>query len=64
MGKSWKEYQSEFPCTPPGDLPDSGMEPASPALQGDSLLFESLGKVPNMHDFTYKNYRTSNISST
>ena len=25
---------------PPGDLPDSGLEPWSPALQADSLLFE------------------------
>ena len=27
---------------PPGDLPDSGIEPRSPALQADSLLSEPL----------------------
>ena len=28
---------------PPGDLPDPGIEPSSPALQVDSLLSESPG---------------------
>ena len=28
---------------------------SSPKLQVDSLLFESLGKAPNMHGFLYKN---------
>ena len=28
----------------PGDLPDPGIEPGSPALQADSLLSEQLGK--------------------
>ena len=27
-----------LPCLPPGDLPHSGVEPVSPALQVDSLL--------------------------
>ena len=38
MGFSRQEYRSGFPCPPPGDLPDLGIEPASPALQMDSLL--------------------------
>ena len=29
MGFSRQEYQSGLPCSPPGDLPDSGIEPAS-----------------------------------
>ena len=29
---------------PSGDLPDPGIEPGSPALQADSLLFERPGK--------------------
>ena len=29
MGFSRKEYWSGLPCPPPGDLPDSGTEPAS-----------------------------------
>ena len=32
MGFSRQEYWSVFPCPPPGDLPDPGMEPTSPAL--------------------------------
>ena len=32
MGFSSKEYWSGLLCPPPGDLPDPGMEPASPAL--------------------------------
>ena len=30
----------------PGDLPDSGIEPGSPALQADSLPAELPGKQP------------------
>ena len=33
----WQEYWSELPFPSPGDLPDPGMEPKSPALQADSL---------------------------
>ena len=29
-----------MPCPPPGDLPNPGIEPRSPALQVDSLLSE------------------------
>ena len=32
-----QEYQSEFPFPSPGDLPDPGIKPVSPALQADSL---------------------------
>ena len=47
MGFSWQEYWSRLPCPPPGDLPDPGTEPespASPALQADSLPAEPSGK--------------------
>ena len=47
MGFSRQEYWSGLPRPPPGDLPDPGikpMSPASPALQGDSLPTESPGK--------------------
>ena len=33
-----QEYWSGLPCPSPGDLPNPGLEPASPALQVDSLL--------------------------
>ena len=39
-----QEYWSELPCPTPGDLPNPGIEPRSPALQADSLLSESWGK--------------------
>ena len=37
VGFSWQEYWSGLPCPPPGDLPDPGIEPVSPALQAVSL---------------------------
>ena len=40
MEFSRQEYSSGWPCLSPGDLPNSGIEPTSPALQ-DS---EPLGK--------------------
>ena len=44
MGFSRQEYWSGFPCPPPGDLPDLGIEPASPALAGGFFTTESPGK--------------------
>ena len=40
MGFSKQEYWSGLPFPSPGDLPDPGIEPGSPALQADSLLSE------------------------
>ena len=37
VGFSKQEYWSGLPCPPPEDLSDLGIEPASPALQVDSL---------------------------
>ena len=42
-----QEYWSGLPCPPPGDLPNPGIKPRSPALQVDSLLTESQGKPKN-----------------
>ena len=47
MGFSRQEYWSGWPCPSPGDLPDPGIEPGSPALQGDSFLTEPPGKPSN-----------------
>ena len=44
MGFSRQEYWSRLPSPPPGDLPNPGIEPASPALQVDSLPSEPPGK--------------------
>ena len=40
MGFSRQEYWSGLPFPSPGDLPDPGFEPGSPALQADDLLTE------------------------
>ena len=39
-----QEYWSGLPFPSPGDLPDRGIEPGSPALQADSVLSEPPGK--------------------
>ena len=44
MGFSRQEYWSGLPFPSPGDLPDPGIEPRSPALQADALPFEPPGK--------------------
>ena len=55
MGLAWQEYWSGLPLSSPGDLPDPGIEPGSPALRVDSLPSESPGK-PNF------NQETANLS--
>ena len=47
MGFSRQEYWSGVPFPSPGDLPNLGIEPRSPALQADSLPDESLQKPKN-----------------
>ena len=44
MGFSRQEYCSGLPFPSPGNLPDPGIEPGSPALQVDYLPTESPGK--------------------
>ena len=46
MEFSRQEYWSGYPFLSPGDLTYPGVEPASPALQMDSLPSESPGKWP------------------
>ena len=41
---SRQKYSSRLPFPPPGDLPDPGIKPRSPALQGGSLLTELQGE--------------------
>ena len=46
MGFSGQEYWSGLPCSPPGDLPNPGIEPVSPvtpALQVDSVPLSHWG---------------------
>ena len=56
MEFSTQEYWSGLPCPPPGDLPNPGIKPespASPALQADSLLLSHQGS-PNFLDTALK----------
>ena len=46
MGLSRQEYWLPFPS--PGDLPDPGIQPRSPALQADSLPESHQGSPPNL----------------
>ena len=43
MGFSKREYWSGLPFPSPGDLPNPGIKPRSPALQADSLLTQLQG---------------------
>ena len=44
MGFSRQEYWSGLPFASPGDIPNPGIEPRSPALQADALSSEPPGK--------------------
>ena len=56
MEFSREEYWSGLPFPSPGDLPNPGIEPRSPALQADSLPSEPSGKLDFVED-------SGNISS-
>ena len=45
MTFSRQKYWSGLPCPPPGDLPNPGIKPTSPAFQADSLPTEPPGKI-------------------
>ena len=44
MGLFRQNYWSGLPFPSPGDLPDPGIEPVSPALAGGFFSIETLGK--------------------
>ena len=44
MEFSRQEYWRGLSCPSPGDLPNPGIKPRSPALQADSLPYELPGK--------------------
>ena len=52
MGFSRQECWSGLPFPSPGDLPDPGIEPRSPALQADALPSEPPGKPLEAHTIT------------
>ena len=45
MGFSRQEYWSGLLFPSPGDLPDPGIKPGSPALQAEALTSEPPGKI-------------------
>ena len=45
MGCPRQEYWDGLPFPPPGDLPNPGIEPESPALAGGSFTTVLLGKI-------------------
>ena len=47
MGFSRQEYWSGLPFPFPGDFPDPGVEPMSPALAGGFFTAEPPGKPPH-----------------
>ena len=55
MGFPRQKYWSGLPFPSPGDLPDPGIEPASPALEVDSLLLSL--QIPKCH----LNYRSQSF---
>ena len=50
LGCSRQQYWNGLPHPPPGDLPNPGIEPRSPALQMDSLQSEPPGKPKNAEE--------------
>ena len=63
MGFSRQEYWNGVPFPSPGDLPDSGIEPRSPALeQADALTSEPPGKPSNRSTYSQSyGFSTSHI---
>ena len=60
MELSRQDYWSGLPFSPPGDLPNPGTEPKSPALQIDSLRSEPPGDpFYSVKDFVKKDEKTS-----
>ena len=71
MGFPRQAYWSGLPCSPPGDLPDLGIEPApfmSPALAGrlftNSTIKEALVKVGKLFAFSLWNRAVVLLSIT
>ena len=56
MEFSRPEYWSREPFPSPGDLPDPGIEPGSPALQVYSLPTEPLKEYIFLNNISYMSY--------
>ena len=62
MGFSRQEYWSELLFPSPGDLPDPGIEPRSPALRADALPSEPPGKSEGTGGRVLQNSSSGSIS--
>ena len=60
MGFPRQEYRSGLPLPSPGDLPDPGIEPTSPAWQADSLALSHLGSPCSNIEGLYQSLPTLN----
>ena len=54
MGFSRQEYRSGLPFPSPGDLPDPGIEPRSPAFHADTLTSDPPGKLQKVKSLLMK----------
>ena len=48
LGSSREEYWNEFPFPSPGDLPNPGVEPVSPALAGGFFTTSAISQVASL----------------
>ena len=57
LGFSWQEYWNELPFPPPGDLPNSWIEPTCLALQADSIPLSHKGSPHQLYFLSSKVFR-------
>ena len=62
MGFSRQECWSGWPFPSPGDLPDPGIKPGSPALQADALPSEPPGKQIYLKMGTIKDRNSKDLT--
>ena len=60
MGFSRQKHWSGLQFPSPGDFPNPGIKPGSPALQADSLLTELQGKPP---DYRHRKTKQCNLEN-
>ena len=61
MGFSRQEYWSGLSFPPPGDLPDPGIAPASPALAGGFLTTEPPEKPQSYMFYIFYTYKAKSL---
>ena len=64
MGFPRQEYLSGLPLPSPGDIPDSGIGPMSPALQVNSFNTEPPGKPTHIYTWSYHNAAFNGVTKS